>query len=73
MFTALNGDSEVKAFSVSKVMQWLSGQAHRHLLLSERQSRFYLTIHAGNLCQTTESATLLSVHAPRQSHFPLHI
>lgn len=39
MFTALDGDPEdTEALSVSKVMQWLSCHAHRHLLLSERQA-----------------------------------
>lgn len=50
MFTALDGDSEdEEALSVSKVMQWLSGQAHRHLLLSERQA-FKITVLFDHTC-----------------------
>ncbi|XP_056090393.1 uncharacterized protein LOC130070131 [Rhinichthys klamathensis goyatoka] len=45
-----DGDSEdEEALSVSKVMQWLSGQAHRHLLLSERQA-FKITVLFDHTC-----------------------
>ncbi len=50
MFTALDGNTEdEESLSVSKVMQWLSGQAHRHLLLSERQA-FKITVLFDHTC-----------------------
>ncbi len=50
MYTALDGNPEdEEALSVSKVMQWLSGQAHRHLLLSERQA-FKITVIFDHTC-----------------------
>ncbi len=50
VFTALDGNPEdEEALSVSKVMQWLSGQAHRHLLLSERQA-FKVTVLCDHTC-----------------------
>lgn len=50
MFTVLDGNSaDEEALSVSKVMQWLSGQAHRHLLLSERQA-FKITVLFDHTC-----------------------
>ncbi|XP_065132824.1 uncharacterized protein [Paramisgurnus dabryanus] len=41
--------ADEEALSVSKVMQWLSGQAHRHLLLSERQA-FKITVLFDHTC-----------------------
>lgn len=36
--------------TVAKIMQWLTGQSHRHLLLSERQ-RFKITVCFNHSCQ----------------------
>nr|XP_021331819.1 uncharacterized protein LOC541433 isoform X3 [Danio rerio] len=45
-----DGDPEdEEALCVSKVMQWLSGQAHVHLLLSERQA-FKITVLFDHTC-----------------------
>ncbi|XP_072560331.1 uncharacterized protein [Paramormyrops kingsleyae] len=37
------------ALSVPEVMQWLTGQSHRHLLLSEREN-FKITVHFDHTC-----------------------
>lgn len=37
------------AFTVPDVMQWLTGQSHRHLLLSEREA-FTITVHFDHTC-----------------------
>lgn len=50
MFTAIDEDSADKeVLSVPRVMQWLTGQSHRHLLLSERQA-FKITVQFDHTC-----------------------
>lgn len=58
-FTALDGDAQDEAaLSVPQVMQWLTGQAHRHLLLSEREA-FKITVQFDHTCmQRLPSHTL---------------
>ncbi|KAF4106742.1 hypothetical protein G5714_012732 [Onychostoma macrolepis] len=47
-----------EALSVPRVMQWLTGQAHRHLLLSQRQA-FKITVEFDHTCmQRMPSHTL---------------
>ncbi len=58
-FTALDDDTQdEEALSVPRVMQWLTGQAHRHLLLSDRQA-FKITVEFDHTCmQRMPSHTL---------------
>ncbi len=61
-FTALDDDTQdEEALSVPRVMQWLTGQAHRHLLLSDRQA-FKITVEFDHTCMQANAKphTLLS-------------
>ncbi|XP_068566549.1 G2/M phase-specific E3 ubiquitin-protein ligase-like [Cebidichthys violaceus] len=44
-----DGDAAGEALTVSSVMQWMTGQAHRHLLLEDRQT-FNLTVKFDHWC-----------------------
>lgn len=49
MFTVTDEDEDEEALSVPQVMQWLTGQSHKHLLLSERQA-FKITVNFDHTC-----------------------
>lgn len=42
-------DEETQTLTVPKVMQWMTGQAHKHLLLSDRSS-FKVTVLFDHNC-----------------------